>query len=250
MSARYCSSVCGRFTLSSPAETIAGFFGLADVGEVPELAPRYNIAPTQTVLAARAVERASGGPQRVIEKRRWGLVPHFAKEIAGPPLFNARAETLAERPAFRVAFRRHRCLVAADGFYEWQKVSGRRQPFYQRREDGAPFAMAGLYATWEPEEGDPVASCTIVTTEPNRLLAPLHDRMPVILPPEHWDAWLDPDGHDVAALGALLVPADDAGWVSYAVDTRVNRSTHDEPGNVEPLFDDVASAGDGGTPAG
>jgi putative SOS response-associated peptidase YedK len=242
MAARYCSSVCGRFTLASPAETIADVFGLADPEEVPELAPRYNIAPTEPVLTVRARREGAGAARRVAETRRWGLVPHFAKEIAGPPLFNARAETLARRPAFRDAFRRHRCLVPADGFYEWQAVSGRRQPFHQRRADGAPFAMAGLYACWRPEEGEPVTSCTIVTTAANALLAPVHDRMPVILDPADWDAWLDPDARDPDALAALLRPAPEAGWVSYAVDPRVNRARHDEPTNVEPLFDEPRPA--------
>jgi len=240
MTARYCSSVCGRFTLASPAETIAGEFGLSDTEEVPELAPRYNIAPTEPVAAVRvaSTEGGEGPPGRLLETRRWGLVPHWAKKLEGPPWFNARAEGLTERPAFRDAFRRHRCLIPADGFYEWQAVSGRRQPFYQRRRDGAPFAMAGLYATWRPEEGEPVASCTIVTTAANPLLAPLHDRMPAILSPEDWEAWLDPDSRDTDALTALLGPADDAGWVSYAVDTQVNRAKNDDASNVEPLFDE------------
>ena len=200
--------------------------------------PWVQIAPTETIWTVRARGEEPGGPGRDLEPRRWGLVPHFAKEIAGPPLFNARAETLARRPAFRDAFRRHRCLVPADGFYEWRAVSGRRQPFHQRRADGAPFAMAGLWDCWRPPEGDPVASCTIVTTRANDLLAPLHDRMPVILAPEVWDAWLDPASHETEALTALLQPAPAEGWVSYAVDVRVNQARHDEPSNVEPVFDE------------
>jgi len=239
--------VCGRFTLATPAETIAEDFGLAAPEDVPELAPRYNIAPTEPVAAIRAVAAGAEGeagapPRRVLERRRWGLVPHWAKEVGGPPLFNARAETLAQRPAFRDAFRRHRCLIPADGFFEWRAVSGRRQPFHLRRADGAPFAMAGLYAHWRPEAGDPVDSCTIVTTAANRLVATLHDRMPVILPPDAWEAWLDPASRDVKALAALLRPADDAGWVAYPVDPRVNRARNDDPSNVEPLFDEDAAA--------
>jgi putative SOS response-associated peptidase YedK len=255
MAARYCSSVCGRFTLASPAETIAETFELADPGEIPELAPRYNIAPTEPVAAVRVARGGDGRPgRRVLELRRWGLVPHFAEKMAGPPLFNARAETVARRPAFRDAFRRHRCLIPADGFYEWRAVSGRRQPFHLRREDRRPFALAGLYARWhppaddargdgdtgrEPREVEPLDSCTIVTTEANALLAPIHDRMPVILPREAWEAWLDPDARDLAALEALLRPADPDGWVSYPVDPAMNRARHDEPSNVEPLFDEA-----------
>lgn len=244
--------MCGRFTLASPAETIAETFGLTDPEEVPELSPRYNIAPTERVATIR--ETAEGDRRRVLEMRRWGLVPHFADRVAGPPLFNARAETVATRPAFRAAFRRHRCLVPADGFYEWRAVSGRRQPFHLRRADRAPFALAGLYARWRPPAGEgdgpdadagaregegaePVDSCTILTTEANALLAPIHDRMPVILPPEAWDAWLDPAVRDRDALRALLRSADPEGWVSYPVDPRMNRASHDDPSNVEPVFD-------------
>jgi putative SOS response-associated peptidase YedK len=221
--------VCGRFVLASPKEVIAETFAL---DEVPELAPRYNIAPTELVAAIRV---ASG--RRVLERRRWGLVPAFAREAGGPPLFNARAETLARKPAFRDAFRRRRCLVPADGFYEWSEVSGRRQPFHLRRADGAPFAMAGLYERWRPAEGEALDSCTVITTQANALLAPLHDRMPVIVPAGSWEAWLDPDRRDVEALAPLLVPAPVDGWLAYPVDPRVNRARHDEPGNVEPLFD-------------
>jgi len=232
--------VCGRFTLATPAQTIAAVFGLADPEdgeEIPELAPRYNIAPTETVVTIRARADGAGTLRRMLEPRRWGLVPHFAREIAGPPLFNARAETLSHRPAFRDGFRRRRCLVPADGFYEWRAVSGRRQPFHQRRVDGAPFAMAGLYDDWRSGTDEPVASCTVITTKANALLAPLHERMPVILAASDWDAWLDPERYDMDALSALLRPAPEEGWVSYAVDTAVNRAKHDAPSNVEPLFD-------------
>jgi len=235
IAARYCSSVCGRFTLASPAETIASSFGLADPEEVPELAPRYNIAPTEPVATIRA-----GSAGRVLELRRWGLVPHWAKDAGGPPLFNARAETLERKPAFRDAFRRHRCLVPADGFYEWTDASTRRQPFYFRRADRAPFAMAGLYASCRPAQGEALESCTLVTTEANDLLAPIHDRMPVILPPEAFDPWLDPDLRDVEALARWLRPAPGEGWLSYPVDPSVNQARHDEPRNVEPLFDEVS----------
>ena len=221
--------MCGRFTLASPAEVVAKDFALDDV---PELAPRYNIAPTEPVAAIRVCSA-----RRVFEHRRWGLVPAWARDAGGPPLFNARAETLARKPAFRDAFRLRRCLVPADGFYEWRAVSGRRQPFHLRRADGAPFAMAGLYERWRPAGGEALESCTVITTAANALLAPLHDRMPVVLPAEAWEAWLDPTGRDVEALSPWLRPAPEAGWLAYPVDPRVNQARHDEPGNVEPLFD-------------
>lgn len=238
--------MCGRFTLASPAETLAGTFGSFegsdDAEEVPELAPRYNIAPTEPVAVIRDV-RAGEAPRRRLEQRRWGLVPHFAEKIQGPPLFNARAETLGRKPAFRDAFRRKRCLVPADGFYEWMAVSGRRQPFYFRREDGGPFAMAGLWDRWQPPEGPPLESCTIVTTRANALLAPVHERMPVVLPEEAWPVWLDPEPRPPEDFTPWLAPAPTEGWTSYPVDTAVNRSAHDEPSNVRPLFDDPGQEG-------
>jgi len=232
MAARYCSSVCGRYTLAAPAETVAEAFGIE---AVPGLAPRYNIAPTEPVPVVRAAERG-----RVLEMRRWGLVPHWAREPGGPPLFNARAETVAGKPAFREPFRLRRGLAPADGFYEWREAAGRRQPWHVRRRDGGLFAIAALWETWKPPDGETLASCTFLTTEANDAVRPIHDRMPVILPPERWDAWLDPGERDPGRLGALLVPADPALFTAYPVDPRVNRAEHDEPANVEPLFDDLA----------
>jgi len=227
-------------------EAIAASFGLGGADGVPELAPRYNIAPTQPVAAVRALpnepEAGRSAPKRVLEMRRWGLVPHWAKAISGPTLFNARAESLPDRPAFRASFRRHRCLIPADGFYEWRAASGRRLPFHIRRADRAPFAMAGLHACWCPADGEPVDSCTIVTTRANALLAPLHDRMPVILPPEAWAAWLDPDSEGTVSILELLKPVEAVGWVAYAVDPQVNRARHDDPANIEPLFDEERSS--------
>ena len=235
--------MCGRFTLASPAETITetfGPFGPADDGsdEVPELAPRYNIAPTQSVAVIRETARP-GGTGRRLEIRRWGLVPHFARRLSGPPLFNARAETLAQKPAFRDAYRRRRCLIPADGFFEWRSVSGRRQPFHIRRQDGAPFGMAGLWETWRPAAGEGIDSCTIVTTRANALVAPLHDRMPVILPNEAFAPWLDPAPQSPDALAHWLEPAPDEGWIAYPVDPQVNHARHDAPSNVEPIFDEA-----------
>lgn len=269
--------MCGRFTLASPAETISERFGpfdaAGDPDEVPELAdavppraravppradavppradavlprahavpeltPRYNIAPTQPVAVVRAAERG-GSRLRRLETRRWGLVPHFARALAGPPLFNARAETLGEKPAFRDAYRRRRCIVPADGFFEWQKVAERRQPFLIRRQDGAPFAMAGLWDRWASPRGETIDSCTIVTTRANALLAPLHDRMPVVLPDAALEAWLDPTPQPPDALSHWLAPAPETGWLKYPVDPLVNRASHDAPGNVEPVFDEA-----------
>ncbi len=229
--------MCGRFTLASPAETLDGDFGPFDAGQdpedVPELAPRFNIAPTQPVATVRATTEG----RRALELRRWGLVPHFSREASGAPLFNARAETVAAKPSFRDAFQKRRCLIPADGFYEWFRVAERRQPFYVRRKDGRAFAMAGLFEHWEAEGADPIDSCTIVTTEANALLAPIHDRMPVILSKEGVDAWLDAQTHEPHALDPWLVPAPAEDFCKFPVDPRVNRWSWDDPSSVEPLFE-------------
>lgn len=235
------AAVCGRFTLATPAETLAAHFELASA---PALQPRYNIAPTQPVLTVRAVDG-----QRTAEERRWGLVPHWAKDPKiGGRLINARAETVASKPAFRVAFRKRRCLVPADGFYEWKPISGRRQPFHLRRKDGAPFAMAGLFEQWSSEDGEIVDSCTVITTEANDVVRSIHDRMPVILDGESASSWLDPELADPEALQQLLRPCPGEDLTAYPVDTRVNRPKNDGPANIEPLFDDLTEAAPGGTP--
>ena len=180
--------MCGRFLLHAPVEVLQRAFGFA---ERPNLQPRYNIAPTQTVAIVR---RKDDGGGRELALVRWGLIPSWAKDASiGGRLINARAETVAEKPAFRGAFRRRRALVPADGFYEWRKREGDRpkQPLLIRRRDGQPFALAGLWEHWRGPEGE-VQTCTIVTTAANVVLAPIHDRMPVILDPASYDRWLDP----------------------------------------------------------
>ena len=177
--------MCGRYTLKAPREAIAEAFDLADV---PQLLPRYNIAPTQAVPVVR-LDRASG--EREIALLQWGLIPSWADDPAiGNRLINARAETVAEKPAFRTAFKKRRCLVVADGFYEWKRENG-KTPYYFRLKDSSPFAFAGLWERWEKGE-EPVESCTLLTCEANGVVAPVHGRMPVILKPEDYARWLDP----------------------------------------------------------
>jgi len=202
------------------------------LGEMPDhLEPRYNIAPSQPVLVI-----PNRGPRR-LRPARWGLVPHWAADPAiGHRLINARAETLATRPAFRDAVALRRCLIPADGFYEWQRAGGRRtQPFYVRRRDGSPFAFAGLWDVWRAPDGERIASCTIVTTDSNALLAPIHDRMPVILDEVAYDAWLDPRPRAAAALEGLLVPFAAAPLEAYPVSTLVNTPANDDPQCIAPL---------------
>lgn len=190
--------MCGRFTLHTSANVLAQLF---DLPEAPVLVPRYNIAPTQPV----AIVRAGRQPElREWALVRWGLVPSWAKDPGiGVRMINARAETVAEKPSFRAAFKRRRCLVPADGFYEWQKVGKRKQPHYIRMHDRAPFAIAGLWEHWHGPDGSELETCTLLTTEPNELLAPLHNRMPVIIAPEDYEEWLDNSNEDRYFLSIL-----------------------------------------------
>lgn len=224
--------MCGRYSLTTPLKALADLF---DFAERPNLAPRYNVAPTQSVAAVRL---GQDGVRHLVQLR-WGLIPAWAKEAGvGSPLINARAESLAEKPAFRAAFRQRRCLIPADGFYEWQAMGeGRaaKQPYRVTLADGGPFGFAGLWESWrDPRTGERVESCTIVTTEANERLRPIHHRMPVILPPESHAPWLDPAGGSEAAL-ALLRPYPAAGVVATAVSTRVNKVVNDDAGLLEPL---------------
>jgi putative SOS response-associated peptidase YedK len=220
--------MCGRFTLTASAQSVKSLFPLLDLAE--ELEPRYNVAPTQTVLAVRA--GASGKPEGV--PLRWGLVPAWAEDPGiGNRLINARSETAAEKPAFRSAFRQRRCLILADGFYEWQKLPGGKQPFYFRLREGGPFAFAGLWEHWA-RGGRPIESCTLLTTDANDLVRPLHDRMPVILPRERFARWLDPEFKAVPELEALLRPYPAAAMTGYPVATRVNNPRNEGPLCIEP----------------
>jgi putative SOS response-associated peptidase YedK len=218
--------MCGRFTLSLPAEAIASTFQLSTI---PELVPKYNIAPTQPVPTI-----LSAGDRRQFKMLRWGLIPAWAKDATmGAKLINARAETVAEKPAFRTAFRHRRCLVIADGFYEWQQQKGKKQPFYFRFQNGQPFAFAGLWESWQAPDGEKIDSCTLLTTAANTLLQPIHDRMPVILKPEDYNQWLDPQIQKPEQLQPLLQSYSSEAMVSYPVSTKVNNPTNDSPECIE-----------------
>jgi putative SOS response-associated peptidase YedK len=218
--------MCGRFTLSQSAEAIASTFQLSTV---PELAPRYNIAPTQPI-ATILLE----GDLRQLQMLRWGLIPSWAKDLTiGAKMINARAETVAEKPAFRSAFRRRRCLVVADGFYEWQSQKGKKQPFYFRLQDEQPFAFAGLWETWQAPDGEKIDSCTLLTTAANSLLRSVHDRMPVILKPEDYARWLDPQIQKPEQLQPLLQPYSSEAMTAYPVSTKVNNPSNDSPECIE-----------------
>ncbi len=221
--------MCGRFTLTASREVLTELFPLFDLPDVP---PNYNVAPTQTVLAVR-VPAGHDKPQPALLK--WGLVPGWADDPAmGNRMINARSETAAEKPAFRSAFRRRRCLVLADGFYEWQKVGGKKQPYLFRLRGGAPFAFAGLWEHWE-RDGRAVDSCTILTTDANDLVRPLHERMPVILSPRDFELWLDPKVQKGPELQALLRPYAAEEMAAYPVGLRVNNPRHNDADCVTPL---------------
>jgi putative SOS response-associated peptidase YedK len=198
--------------------------------------PRYNIAPTQDIVTIRS-DPATG--RRYAGMLRWGLVPSWSKTLAsGVPMINARSETLAEKPAFRSAFRSRRCLIPADGFYEWQQsasgAKGKKQPFYIHRTDRQPFAFAGLWEKWRDSASElTIESCTIVTTTANRALSDLHDRMPVILAPGDYAQWLHPAVGDPAGLQHLLSPCGDDELVAEPVSTHVNRVANDDPHCIE-----------------
>ena len=226
--------MCGRYTSRTPAADLAAYFGVDEV-VAPELGARYNVAPTDETYA---VAESSEG--RRLGTFRWGLVPFWAKDVkVGAKMINARAEGLLDKPAFRRPFERRRCIIPADGFYEWERVSAKRkQPWYITRADGKPMAFAGLWESWRPVKGSDegkVRSCVIITGEPNEAVARLHDRMPVMLPPEAWDAWLDPDNDDVASLQGLLVPAPSDLLELVPVSTAVNTVTNDGPELIEPI---------------
>lgn len=220
--------MCGRYTLYTDGTVIAQQFELT---EVPVLEPHYNIAPTQPVAVVRQTQQG-----RALHALRWGLVPPWAKDPAiGSRMINARAETVAEKPSFRSALRRRRCLVLADGFYEWQAVGkGPKQPFYIHLKDKQPFVFAGLWEVWGDTHNQ-LESCTIITTTPNALMQPIHNRMPVILPPEQYATWLDPELTDTGPLTALLQPYTAEKMDAYPVSRTVNRALHDSPDCIAPL---------------
>lgn len=226
--------MCGRFTLTRSATEVAQHFA-PHLGwaQVPDLAPRYNAAPGQAVASLR---RSPGSASLVLEMRRWGLVPHFARTArGGPRAIHARLETAATRPAFRDAMRRRRCLLPADGFYEWGPAgASRRRPHWIALDDGALFAMAGLYETWRAPDGALLETCAVVTTAAEGAVCALHPRMPVLIPPDAYAAWLDP-ARNADAAGAAVASARLADrLVARRVGSRVNDPRHDDPACLAP----------------
>lgn len=222
--------MCGRYSFTQLTEAITEKF---QVKEVPSLSPRYNIAPTQQVATISINSESS---ERQLKMLRWGLIPSWAKDVKmGAKLINARAETVAEKPAFRAAFKKRRCLILADGFYEWQTQNGKKQPFYFRLENGEPFAFAGLWEHWDKGEGEPIETCTILTTEANELMRSIHDRMPVILDSKNYEQWLDPEAKKIELLQSFLQAYPSEEMTAYPVSTKVNSPKNDRPECILPI---------------
>lgn len=243
--------MCGRFTLRASAEEVAEAFGLL---EVPPFMPLFNLAPTQPVAVVRHVPEAADS-QRELVWMHWGLIPSWAKDRSmGARMINARAETAASKPAYRAAFRRRRGLVVADGFYEWQRPEqtadlgtgrkssrgkgAKKQPYFFHKNDDRPFAFAGLWESWESPDGSFLDSCTILTTDANDLMRPIHDRMPVILAPDDYRRWLDP-GIEPSEVEPLLRPYAGDDLAAYPIGTYVNSPTHDDAQCIAPLTADL-----------
>jgi len=222
--------MCGRFSQTATPEIIAEQF---EVKEPLPFQPRFNIAPSQQIAAIRIDPDTT---TREFVMLRWGLIPSWAKDPKiGNQCINATAESVAEKPSFRSAFKKRRCLVVATGFYEWQVQGHAKQPMWIGLRSQRPLAFAGLWEHWTPAEGEPLETCTIITTEPNDLMRPIHNRMPVILSPASYDQWLDPTFQQIARLNALLRPYPSEELTAYPVNTLVNNPRYDTPQCLDPI---------------
>jgi putative SOS response-associated peptidase YedK len=224
--------MCGRYSITTAPEAMRRLFGYL---EQPNFPPRYNVAPTQPIPIVRLFEG-----KRQYALVRWGLIPAWVKDPRGfSLLINARGESVLDKPAFRNAMKRRRCLIPADGFYEWKNEGKLRRPFYVRPKGGEPMALAGLWETWTGPNGEEMDTAVIVTTQANRMLSGLHDRMPVIVPPEAFDFWLDCDKVDPLMAAALLTPAPDNLFAVYEVSAAVNKVANDTAELIEPAVNVV-----------
>jgi putative SOS response-associated peptidase YedK len=219
--------MCGRYSITTAPEAMRRLFGYQ---EQPNFPPRYNVAPTQPIPIVRLFEGKRG-----YALVRWGLLPAWVKDPRGfSLLINARGESVLDKPAFRNAMKRRRCLIPADGFFEWKNEGKLRRPFYVRPKSGEPMALAGLWETWTGPNGEELDTAVIVTTRANRTLSPLHDRMPVIVPPEAFDFWLDCDKVDALTATALIAPAPENLLQAHEVSAAVNKVANDSPELIEP----------------
>ncbi len=223
--------MCGRISQTKDVKKLAKRFHIPD-WKIPNLKSRYNVAPSQEALVI--VQRRAG--ESMMEQFQWGLIPSWAKDPAiGHRMINARAETISEKPSYRSPLKNQRCLIPVDGFYEWKKEGKSKVPYYIRFKSGEPFAIAGLWSCWVSPEGKEVKTFTIVTTQPNDLMRPIHDRMPVILMENAETYWLDPDKSDAKDLVSLLVPCTSDKLEAYAVSKLVNSPANDTPECIAPI---------------
>ncbi len=229
--------MCGRYRLTRKKEILAEHFGIEPDDNWQ---PRYNVAPTQDVTVIR---QDPAEPKRTGGTMRWGLIPFWSKDPkAGFKMINARSEDIAEKPAFREALKKRRCLIPADGFYEWQKSGGTKRPFCFTMADEGLFAFAGIWERWKDPEGKWVETCSIITTAANALCEDIHDRMPVILHPEDYDLWLDPGFENTEELRALLKPYESDQMKRFEVSSRVNAVKNDDPDCVAPTAEPESAA--------
>ena len=226
--------MCGRYAITTAPEAMRSLFRYPDQ---PNFPPRYNVAPTQPIPVVRLIEG-----QRRFSLVRWGLTPSWVRDPrAFSLLINARGESVLDKPAFRAAMRYRRCLVPADGFYEWRREGERKRPYFVRLKAGGVMAFAGLWEAWSGPNGEEMETAAIVTTSANRSLQPIHDRMPVIVPPEAFDLWLDCRAFDANMAAALIAPAADDLLEVFEVSTAVNRTANDSPALIEPLVGTAAA---------
>jgi len=219
--------MCGRFEIHSAVDIIAEIFGVDD--RETDYPPNYNVAPGQDILLV-----VNEGKRRLV-RSRWGLVPSWSKDLStGYRMINARAESLAEKRSFKTAFEKQRCLVVADGFYEWKKEGAIKKPFYIRLKSGRPFGFAGLYNIWTSPEGEQLTTSTIITTTANEIIQPIHDRMPVITPDDKYNLWLDPAVHDKDVLAPVLGPFPSEHMERYRVTSKMNSFKYNRPENIKP----------------
>lgn len=219
--------MCGRFIIKSDPEAIRLLLGYE---EQPNFPPRYNIAPTQPIPLVRSEHGI-----RHFALARWGFIPSWVKDPKQFSLIiNARLEGIIEKPSFRAAMKRRRCLIPADGFYEWKKEGKGKRPYFIHPRDRKPFAFAGVWETWADRDGGEIDTAAIVTCAANRTLAPIHERMPVVVPPEHQDAWLDCDNVDAKQAAAIVGPAPDDFFEAYEISTRANNVRNDDAENIAP----------------
>lgn len=221
--------MCGRFVIKADPDQIQAAFKLEEV--TTPIEPNYNVAPTQTVVTV--VQRDG---RNVLEAMRWGLIPVWAKEMGiGAKMINARAETVTDKPTFKRPLKSQRCLIVADGFYEWPKKGKSKDPVFIHCKAKGPFGFAGLYDTWKSQDGERLTSCTIITTSANELMKPIHDRMPVILPKTAYKRWLDPSNQDLDELVELLQPYPANKMLAYRVSTLVNSTRNNSPDLIRPV---------------